>query len=68
LHCEDEGYFSLYRVARHEYAKARSFTSVQSEIEAAIRQKRFIDAKEKVLDNLRTAACVRTFCNGDSEL
>lgn len=65
---EDKGYFSLYRVARHEYAKAPSFAVVQAEIELAIQQRRIETAKNKVMDDLRAAASVRTIFDEDSEL
>jgi hypothetical protein len=65
---QDQGYFSLYRVARHEYAKPPSFAVVQAEIELAIQQKRMETAKNKVMEDLRAAASVRTIFDEDSEL
>jgi hypothetical protein len=65
---EDKGYFSLYRVARHEYAKARPFSVVQTEIESAIQQEKLEAAKKKVIEDLRAAASVRTIFDENSEL
>ncbi len=65
---EDDEYLSIYHVARHEYAEPRPFPSVQSEIEAAIRQKRQKDARTKVMKELRAATSVRTIFDGGSEL
>lgn len=65
---EDEDYLSIYRVARHEYAVPQPFATVQAEIEAAIRQNRMKEAREKVMKELRAAASIRTIFDENSDL
>jgi hypothetical protein len=65
---EADGFFSIYRVARHEYAEARAFAAVQPEIEALIRQEQMTAARQKVFEELRAAARVRTIFDENSNL
>ena len=53
-------HFIVCRVARHEYARTRSFDEVQSEITQAILQQREQAARNKVIEELRESATVRT--------
>jgi len=65
---EVDGYFSIYRIAKHEYANARPFASVQSEIEVTICRERHTEARTEVFKKLRDAASVRTIFDEDTGL
>jgi len=57
---DGERYFSIYRVARHEYAEPRPFEAVQDEIKQAMQAGEREAAKKEVLKELRAKASVRT--------
>lgn len=63
---KDDSYFSIYRVARHEYARPRPFPAVQDEIGQLIRQESLEAARQKVLTDLRAQAIVRTIFDEES--
>ncbi len=65
---EKEGSFSIYRIARHEYARPRPFPAVQTEIEQLIREKSRTAARQKVIEDLRADTNVHTIFDGNSEL
>ena len=65
---EKDDSFSIYRIARHEYAQPRPFVAVQSEIEQLIREKSRTAARQKVIDDLRADASVHTIFDENSEL
>ena len=65
---EDDRFFSIYRVARHEYATPRPFSVVQSEIDEAIRRERATAAKQTIIADMRAEASVRTIFDDHTEL
>ena len=60
-----DSYFIVCRVARHEYAQARPFNEIQTEVAKVIVQKRQAAAKTKVIDELRQTAIIRTIFDHD---
>ncbi|MCH2203214.1 MAG: peptidylprolyl isomerase [Fuerstiella sp.] len=65
---EDDTFFSIYRVARHEYARPRPFSVVQSEIEEKIRKEWATTAQKKIITDMRAVASVQTIFDDDAEI
>ncbi len=62
---DTDRYYSIYRVARHEFAQPRPFGSVQDEIKEAMQVGERAEAKKKVIEELRSKASVRTIFDDD---
>jgi len=63
---DTDQYYSIYRVARHEFAEPRPFESVQDEIKETMQSGERTEAKKKVLEELRSKASVRTIFDDDA--